>query len=117
MDKTVNLEQILKEKNESLYDVLNDIEKFSRNVWKERLLPWFTNHNTDHSKEIIHLLGQILSPLTNYPEFLSEHELFILLCAAYLHDVGMQCLKVSDVTIDSLTPIQYNLIRKRHAEE
>ncbi|MGD0278498.1 MAG: tetratricopeptide repeat protein [Smithella sp.] len=117
MSKTVDLEQILKEKNESLYNVLNDIEKFSRNVWKERLLPWFTNHNTDHSKEIIHLLGQILSPLIDHPDFLTDHELFILLVSAYLHDIGMQNLKVSDYPVDALTAIQYDLIRKRHAEE
>ncbi len=117
MDKTVDLEQILKNKNESLYYVLKDIEKCSIQIWNDRLLPWFTNHNVGHSKEIIHILGQIVSPLISNDDFLSDHELFILLASAYLHDIGMQNLKIEQISIEQLTEKEYNQIRKRHAEE
>ena len=69
----------------------------------------------DHSEEIISLLGQILKPIENHPQFLNEHELFILLASAYLHDIGMQCLKTGGVAIDKLTKDEHEEIRKRHA--
>ena len=65
MNKEVDLELILKEKDEKLYDALKDIEKFSIGVWKDRLLPWFTNHDTDHSKEIIHHFRSNFKPISN----------------------------------------------------
>ncbi len=113
----MDLKDKLKSQNHALYSSLRDIEKFCKDCWKDRLLPWFTNHNHEHSEEVIHLLGQILKPIENNSEFLNENELFILLASAYLHDIGMQYLKNEQKAIDSLTKEDYNLIRKRHAEE
>lgn len=113
----MDLEQKLKSLNAELFDELGEIKKFCYDVWKDRLLPWFTNHDCEHSKEIVHLLDQILKPLESHPQFLNDHELFILLSSAYLHDIGMQFLKIDDIPIDRLTGEQYNIIRKRHADE
>ena len=113
----MDLEDKLKLLNADLFGDLQDIKKFCGTVWKDRYLPWFTNHDCKHSKEIVHILGQILKPLESNPQFLNEHELFILLSSAYLHDIGMQFLKVDDITIDKMTEAQYTLIRKRHADE
>ncbi|MBI3813494.1 MAG: HD domain-containing protein [Nitrospinae bacterium] len=113
----MDLKEKLKSPNSILYNSLTGIEKFCEDCWKDRLLPWFTNHNYEHSEEVIHLLGQILKPIENHSEFLNENELFILLASAYLHDIGMQYLKIEEKVIDSLTKEDYNLIRKRHAEE
>ena len=96
---------------------LDEIIKSCNKIWNNPLLPWFTKHDVSHSKEIIHLLGQILSPLEDTLQKLNEHELFILLASAYLHDIGMQNLKVDNISIDKLTSNEYELIRKRHAEE
>lgn len=117
MNNQIDLKQKLKDKSPKLYDALEDVRKFSEGVWKDRLLTWFTNHNCEHSEEIIFLLGQILKPLDNRPEFLNEHELFVLLSAAYMHDIGMQSLKIEEFPIEKLTEAQYDLIRKKHAEE
>ena len=103
---------------------LEAIKECCSKIWKHPLLQWFTNHDIGHSEEIIYLLGQILEPLEgrNSDEgrisgFLNEHELFILLASAYLHDIGMQCLKVDDISIENLTQDEYDKIRKRHAEK
>jgi tetratricopeptide (TPR) repeat protein len=117
MNNGIDLKQKLKDQSPKLYDALEDIRKFADRVWKDRLLPWFTNHNCENSEEIIFLLCQILKPMDNRPEFLDENELFILLSAAYLHDIGMQYLKIDEFPIERLTEVEYDLVRKRHAEE
>jgi len=112
----MDLEKILQSQNPVLFSCLQDIDKFCSETWDDKLLPWFTNHDCVHSKEIVHLLGQILKPLEGHPQFLDEHELFVLLASAYLHDIGMQYVKVDGISIDKLTEEEYNLIRKRHAQ-
>jgi len=112
----MDLEEKLKQSSD-LYKSLKEIEEFCNKTWRAPLLPWFTNHDVLHSKEIIHLLGQILSPIENTPASLTEHELFILLASAYLHDIGMQYLKVENISVDKLNSDEYEIIRKRHAEE
>ena len=112
----MDLEEKLK-RSSDLYKSLKEIEEFCNKTWHAPLLPWFTRHDVSHSKEIIHLLGQILSPIENTPACLNEHELFVLLASAYLHDIGMQYLKVENVSVDKLTSDEYEIIRKRHAEE
>ena len=112
------IQKLASYRNPELSETLEDIKKCClRIIWKNSLLPWFTNHDVSHSEEIIHLLGQLLEPIKESSDFLSEHELFILLASAYLHDIGMQCLKVDDITIENLTQIEYEVIRKRHAQE
>src|SRR5574342_905552 len=97
----MDLEEKLK-RSPVLDKTLREIETFCIDTWRAPLLHWFTSHDVSHSKEIMHLLGQILSPLENTPASLNEHELFILLASAYLHDIGMQYLKVEDIWIDRL---------------
>lgn len=103
----------------SMFEDLQKIQMFCKELWKQKLMIWFTNHDHKHSEEVIHILGQILKPLESYQrEFLNEHELFILLSSAYLHDIGMQSLKIdNNISIDQLTTEHYNFIRKKHAEE
>ena len=112
----MDLEEKLKQSSD-LYKTLKEIEEFCKRIWRVPLLSWFTSHDVSHSKEIIHLLGQILLPIENTAASLTEHELFILLASAYLHDIGMQYLKVEDISVDKLNSDEYEIIRKRHAEE
>lgn len=106
----------LKSMSPSLYTDLQAVEKFCEEVWKSNMLPWFTKHDPDHSREIIIILDQLLKPLVDNPAFLSEHELFVLLSSAYLHDIGMQFLKHEGISIEQLTEQEYNYVRKKHAE-
>ena len=113
----MDLEEDLKSYPELASKLKEIINSCNNIIWNNPLLPWFTKHDVSHSQEIIHLLGQILSPLEETPQKLNEHELFVLLASAYLHDIGMQNLKVDNISIDKLTSEGYELIRKRHAEE
>ena len=113
----MDLSQALRESDRKLFDDLQAIKRFSFEIWKDRLLPWFTNHNTEHSEEIIFLLGQLLEPLKATDQFLNTHELFVLLASSYLHDIGMQYLKIEDISVDRLTEKEHVQIRKRHAQE
>ncbi len=83
----MDLEEKLKQSSD-LSKTLKDIEEFCKRIWRVPLISWFTSHDVSHSKEIIHLLGQILSPIENTSASLTEHELFILLASAYLHDIS-----------------------------
>jgi len=102
--------------NSQLFDSLEDIKKISENIWRTPYLPWFTKHDCEHSREIIHILGQILNPIKKTPNYLNEYEIYILLSAAFLHDIGMQFLKIKGIAIDKLTEREYEIIRKKHAE-
>jgi len=118
MDNAMDLENLLKSYNYTLSGYLNDIKNFSYRVWEKPHLQWFTKHDVTHSEEIIYLIGQIIEPIKNDREiFLSEHELFILLASTYLHDIGMQYLKIPGYSIDKLSSAGYDSIRKKHAEE
>lgn len=117
MGTGLDLEEILK-KDHILYSQFEDVKKFSEKIWENNFMPWFTNHDPEHSKEIIGLLNQVLEPLSSSNVyFLSEHEIYILLSAAYLHDIGMQHLKKSGKSIDTLTQEDYDSVRKWHALE
>lgn len=109
------MENHLYNTDKELSKKLGAIKDFCAEVWSDRLLPWFTNHNIEHSNQIISLMGKILLPLNNHHQFLGKHELFILLSSAYLHDIGMQFLRVDGVTPENLTRKEYDEIRKVHA--
>jgi len=100
----MDLVKHLEIKDHSLYSSLQDIRKFCIECWKKPLLPWFTNHDQTHSEEIVRILEKLLTPFEHNPDFLDEQEIFVLLAAAYLHDIGMQYLKVENIAIDSLIP-------------
>lgn len=110
----MDLIKTLKQRNPDLSSQIDSIKKYCKKEWETVMLPWFTNHNVTHSEEIIYLIGQILGPSI---EELSDDELFILIASAYLHDIGMQNIKVKDVPIDRLTEKEYNFVRKEHANE
>ena len=102
--------------DEKLVKCLDNIKAFSDDVWKDNLLPWFTTHNTSHSEEVIHILGMLVNQIGD-KEPLNEHEVFILIASAYLHDIGMQYLKADDKTIEKLTESDYESIRMQHAQK
>jgi len=76
-----------------------------------------------HSQRVNGLIAQILFPL--YQDYwlygrrredlpLSDYELYILMAAGYLHDIGMQDLNLNGRPVDALTPKDHAEIRERH---
>lgn len=74
----------------SLKACLDSIELAVRNIWKLQLLQNYTDHSNEHSDRIIKALWRLLD---DYGSRLNEHERFVLLSSAYLHDIGMQSPK------------------------
>lgn len=85
--KMENLPECLKMQDSHLSTCLNSIKEEIENLWDSPLLQHYTKHGPDHSQRIFEVLGYLLE---GYPNILNEHERFILLASAYLHDIGMQ---------------------------
>ncbi|HEX8065322.1 MAG TPA: hypothetical protein VF520_02215 [Thermoleophilaceae bacterium] len=84
-------------------------------IWAQPRLHWFTDHSsTRHSRRIIQILGDLVAHLQNTSHALGRSELFVLLCAAYLHDIGMQDFRVDGRGPDDFDVEDYELIRTRH---
>lgn len=81
--------------------------------WKKVVLTWFTDHTPEgHSRRIIELLGQALDD----DELLTREELFVLLAACYLHDLGMQDAIIDGRNIEDMDSSAWQLVRERHPE-
>jgi len=86
-------ERILYEKlkctSPELAEELDKICDEALNIWKEQHLQEFTAHGKPHIEKVEKNLAALVAPLdANTP--LTEHEIFILVAACYLHDIGMQ---------------------------
>lgn len=119
----IDLEQELRRISPDLSERLDGVRKAVNKVWEVPYLHWYTDHGPQHSRRVVDLIGQILCPLCldylsrrekNFP--LSDYELYILLAACYLHDIGMQDLKVDGRSVDKLGPSDWEEIRKRHPQ-
>ncbi len=68
------------------------IERAASKIWETQKIQHFTKHGIRHSKNIIRILNLILGDMNmrTMENKLSQHEIFILLASAYLHDIGMQ---------------------------
>ena len=85
----------------------------TNNIWVERtLLGHYTNHGIDHTKRIIEHLGSLLN---SDHKLLNEHEKFILLASAYLHDIGMESPKHCDLpNKESYSMKELEKVREKH---
>jgi len=67
------------------------------------LLPHYTNHDLDHSCQVIGIASQMVAPIQNS---FNKSEIYIFIMAALLHDIGMQCrlphvLKKYDISLNT----------------
>ncbi len=118
----LDLEQHLKDLCEQhdpkldLYDRLERVRKSAETIWDEQRLKWFTDHRAaTHSRHVIAHLGSVLEYLQTTPQALTPYELYVLLAACYLHDIGMQ--DFSDPGgrgVENFTDEDYKRIRKDH---
>ncbi len=68
----------------------------------------------DHSIRVIRRIGEIVLPLEGTRQELNRHELLTLLAAAFVHDIGMQDLRVAGRLDTELSAADYDLIRREH---
>jgi hypothetical protein len=102
---------------------LGEIVSSCKKLWEHPRHHHFTTHGLEHSGRIVARLADWLA--ANRKDALEPMEAFLLMGAAYLHDVGMQCvcpafLKAEEIPVSSerTTAPDYALlesIRRKHA--
>jgi putative CRISPR-associated protein (TIGR02619 family) len=105
------VKHILTDKHRKLFLSLTEIGHL---IWKGDQVPEMADHALLHHSDLFHLAERILLPIFYYNEnFLEPNELFILLCALYLHDCGhvIGRIKLEDDKSLPLLPVE---IRDHH---
>jgi len=89
--RNLNLLNFLTEESSSpdLKKYFMDLVDIGSFFWIGDKIPEMIDHALKHHNNLFEIMELILLPiLTNKPDFLSEEELFILLCTIYFHDWG-----------------------------
>ena len=106
----------LRVQKEKFRTCINSIRLKVKDIWDNTLLDHYTKHDIDHSNRIIRYIDKILE-CGNCT--LNEDERFILLAAAYLHDIGMQFPTYADLprkNKDEYTREEKEMVREKHHE-
>ena len=69
---------------------LNSVRDNVKPILATNLMPHFTDHSVEHSDRIVGYVDNLIKPIMETENKLSEEELTILYSACYLHDIGMQ---------------------------
>ena len=116
--------KFIEEHDEELFLSLHQLRLAVKKLWDyQPLIQDFTKHNLDHVDRVVDYLAQLMD--CNSDEPLTLEERYVLLAAAYLHDIGMQC-DVRKVQLAcgldlargpaGYTREQQNEIRKKHGD-
>src|SRR5574337_1002872 len=87
---------------------VENVRAAAARIWARPLHRYYTDHTVTHSDRIIALLDGLTAGMMTTPKCLSPTEAFVLLCAAYLHDIGMQNERFAQGDLD--------VIREHHNE-
>lgn len=95
--QTTELYKYLKKQNAELAsDICTFVEHIEEPLATiEKYFPLYTRHDVRHGKNVVDRMAQILTPesLKSTAESkLSAHEIWLLIAAAYAHDIGMTVL-------------------------
>jgi hypothetical protein len=95
---------------------LLEVRSKAFSIWQDQRLKWFTDHKAQtHSLNIISHLGKVLEHLQTTDQRLNVHELYVLLVACYLHDIGMQDFNILTKSgVENYTEEDFEYIRKNH---
>lgn len=94
MDKYTELflDSVESKENRNSYSTsIQEIRKKVKEIWEYPQHRYFTDHSIKHSERILRYLWPLTRPCQDK---LSDAEIYILVAAAYLHDVGMQSEKL-----------------------
>lgn len=75
---------------EDLRRAVKNVREAANEIWKTPKHKYYTDHTVDHSDRIVKKLKGLIHGIMHGDHPLSQHEIYILLAAAYLHDIGMQ---------------------------
>lgn len=80
----------LEQESPDLYRAVMDVRAAVEPILGRPLHRHYTDHSVNHSDRVIKKLNDLTEGLMNSSQPLSPTEVYILLAAAYLHDIGMQ---------------------------
>lgn len=80
----------LRQQSTALADELDAITKEALVLWQSQHLRSFTAHGEVHILQVEENLDALICGLQASAEKLQPHEIFVLIAACYLHDIGMQ---------------------------
>ncbi len=83
-------EQLIETLDTDQQRALENVRKAAARIWARPLHRYFTNHTLEHSQRIIALLDGLAAGMMQTDKRLTPTEVFVLLAATYLHDIGMQ---------------------------
>ncbi|MCI5139013.1 MAG: hypothetical protein D3922_11510 [Candidatus Electrothrix sp. AR1] len=116
----MQLEEYLKTNSSEYFSLYENIKQAAEDIWREARLGWYTDHGAGHSSRIVDLLDQMCGDLllTENRSFgLRPDEVFLLLSATWLHDIGMQDLSdLNEKSVDQQTEAEWEAVRKRHPQ-
>jgi hypothetical protein len=81
---------------------LGNVRAAAERIWKAPLHRYYTDHTVAHSERVIALLDGLTAGMMGTDQRLVPSEAFILLAAAYLHDVGMQDERFADGDLEAI---------------
>lgn len=81
--------------DDDLKRAVGNVRDAAEKLWAVPEHKYYTDHTVKHSDRVIKYLYGLISKhqTVNNDNFLSNYEIYILLSAAYLHDIGMQIIK------------------------
>lgn len=87
----MDLRNLLEQENPDLYRYVMDVRAAVEPILEWPAHPYYTDHSLRHSERVIEKLNGLTEALMKDPDHrLSTTEIYVLLAAAYLHDIGMQ---------------------------
>lgn len=86
----MDLKTLLNDEDSKLHRHIQDIRDAAGHILENPLHHHYTDHSLRHSERVIEILNSLTEVLMGSAVRLSATEIYILLAAAYLHDIGMQ---------------------------
>jgi len=86
----MGLEDWLKSEKSALFRDVMLVRDAVKHIWERPVHRHYTDHSLKHSERVIKKLDGLTEGIMSSSNPLSATEVFILLAAAYLHDIGMQ---------------------------
>lgn len=96
---------------------LENVREAAARIWSRPLYRYYTDHTVEHSERVLALLDGLTAGMMATDKRLSSTEVFCLLAAAYLHDIGMQDERYADGAPSTLRQAQGRLDSGRRLEE
>ena len=88
---------------------VKNVREAVNRIWSRPLHRYYTDHTVDHSERVIALLDGLTEGMMATDNRLCPTEVFVLLAAAYLHDIGMQNERFAEGDLEDIRAIHHEI--------